>query len=368
MQTVAIDCRFAAHHGGLGTYTRSIVRALLRRNDPWSYVLFVASDGEKWVSEFALRERVSFCLAPFPHYSFAEQWHLPILLRETGADLFYSPHFNVPLLCTTPFFCTVHDLILHRFPNQAGIFKRLAYRFLLQHSIRAARGVLAVSESTKNDLAAYYPASREKTDVISNAVELSFSKFSQSRIDEVRKKFSLPATFLLYVGNCKEHKNVPMLLEAFELAALQDVELILVSGGKECALLSLPPKVRRISDLDEDDLPAMYSASAGCVSATLYEGFGLPMAEAMACGVPVMTTNVGAVPEVCGGNALLVESTLQSLSEGMKRIILDEFFISPERLAKAAADIRRFDWDISAAKLSLLFSRELSVLHHRKAI
>ena len=356
---IGIDCRFAAGHTGLGTYTREMVKALLRREDPWSYVLFVSSESEPWVSECALNERVSFQVTPFAHYSFGEQWQLPILIRDAGCDLYYSPHFNVPILCTTPFLCTVHDLILHRYPNQASFLKRLAYRFTFGRAVRNARAIVAVSETTRQDLLHQYPGASEKTRVISPGVSSVLRRVSEERMQSVQSKYGLQKPFLLYVGNCKQHKNVPILLRAFEQADLGSIELVLVSSGRECDAMRLPEHVRRISGVDEHDFPDLYSAALACVTATLYEGFGLPMVEAMACGCPVLATNCGSIPEVCASHALLVEPTVAALAEGMRRIASDSEFRNAERLEAACAFVKKYDWLSSAEQLAGIFAHQL---------
>src|SRR6185436_11796887 len=110
MSLVAIDCRFASYHAGLGRYTRELTSALLKRDDPWDYMLLVKDPAESWLRGLPSSPRI--VAAPFAHYSFAEQWHLPRVIRESGADLLFSPHFNVPLRSPVPFLITVHDLIL----------------------------------------------------------------------------------------------------------------------------------------------------------------------------------------------------------------------------------------------------------------
>ncbi len=348
---IGIDCRFAETHSGLGTYTRSMVQALMRRKDSSSYILFVRSMAEPWVSDFALNDNVSFRVASFAHYSFREQWDFPILIRESGCDLFYSPHFNVPYLCDTPFVCTVHDLILHRFPNQANILKRLAYKLLVGRAIKKAKAIVCVSEATQIAIDDYYPGIVQKTEVIYPGVGKEFRPADSAVIEVVRKKYSLARPFLLYIGNCKQHKNVPMLIESFRVARLQNTELILVSGGSECSSLQLPSNVRRIESVAESDLPALYSAAAGCVTASLLEGFGMPMIEAMACGCPVMATNTGSLPEICDTHALIVEPTIASLSEGMKKLVHDEKYRSRDWLDAAKQWAGHFDWDEGAGAL-----------------
>ena len=150
MQSIGIDCRFAASHSGLGRYTRELVSHLLQRRDGVHYVLFVRSGDEAWLKkDFGS----SFSLNVFKcdHYSLAEQMRFPGVIRAAGIDLLFSPHFNVPFLQGVPTVVTVHDLILHRFPNEASFARRLAYRFVMRQSLRNARHVFAVSESTKSD-------------------------------------------------------------------------------------------------------------------------------------------------------------------------------------------------------------------------
>ncbi len=360
MQCVGIDCRFASGIGGLGTYTRSLVQAMLLRNDPWKTVLFVRSRGEQWLASLPARENIILCEAPFAQYSFSEQCRFPSLLRESGCDLFYSPSFNVPVFCPVPSIATIHDLILHRYPNQARFLKRLAYRFIFNRTVERARSLIAVSEKTKHDLLDFYPHLDDKITVSYPGVGVEFKKASDISIQQIREKYQLKKPFLLYVGNCKEHKNVPMLLAAFDRAKISGTDLVLVCGGKECKQLSLPENVRRIDSVEGEDFPALYSAALGFVTATLDEGFGLPMVEAMACECPVFATTCGSIPEVCGEQALLVEPTVAALAEGMKKIVHDPHLRSDACLSAAAEWVKKYNWADAAAVVTTLFDKTLT--------
>lgn len=362
MQSVGIDCRFASAHAGLGTYTRSMVHALLRRNDPWLYTLFVQSLDEEWLRSLPQSKRCTVKVAPYKPYSFAEQFRFPGLIRAAGCDLFYAPHFNVPLFVRTPFICTVQDLILHRYPNNVGLLKQCAYRCVLGSSVRRARKIVAISRSTADDLHRWYQATSAKTAVISPGVDPLFQRADEKQIAALRQTYKLGRPFLLYVGNCKQHKNVPMLLEAFRHLQVPEIDLVLLSSGKECDGFVLPPHVRRIAAIAESDFPALYSSAAGCVTASLAEGFGLPMAEAMACGCPVLATRCGSLPEVTGDHAVLVEPTVDALAAGMRRLLTDPALRSVERVEAARRWVLRYDWDASAAALASMFSDQLSSL------
>ncbi len=348
MRSIGIDCRFASGNGGLGTFTRSLVSALLKRDGSTLYVLFVRSRTEAWLQDLPQSRALRILEAPYDQFSFAEQTRFPALIRSSGCNTLYSPSFNVPLFCPVPFIATVHDLILHRFPNEAGFIRRLSYRFLFSRTMRRARTILAVSETTKNDLLRRYPLCRSKVTVSYPGVSSIFVPASESAVDAVRLKYGLQKPFLLYVGNCKQHKNVPLLLDSFRKANLGDIELVLVCGGRECNSLLSYEGVKRISNIETHDFPALYGSALGLVTATLDEGFGLPMVEAMACDCPVLATTCGSIPEVCGEHALLVEPTVDALAAGMQKIVHDPALRNENRLLAARKWVRRYDWDLAA--------------------
>ncbi|MFA6259428.1 MAG: glycosyltransferase family 1 protein [Candidatus Peribacteraceae bacterium] len=316
---IGIDCRFAATHSGLGRYTREIVTHMLQRNDPLRYTLFVRDTAEPWLAP--LQSRALIICADIPHYSFAEQLRFPALIRRAGVDALFSPHFNVPLRCPVPHVLTVHDLILHRYPNRAHRLKQMAYRFLMRSAVLRARQIIAVSRFTAGELAQVYGESvRTKTTVVYEGVSTLFRPVPQEQRRPVLEKYGLYKPYFLYVGNAKQHKNVQMLINAY--ASLQDSnrELVLMTGGCEHRNLRLAPGTVRIDGVPDHDLPALYSGALACVSATAYEGFGLPFAEALACGCRVIVPRMGAIPEVVRDHGVLVEPQTEAIAEALARI------------------------------------------------
>lgn len=351
MSRVVIDCRFAGLHGGLGTYTREVVSALLRRNDACEYRLLLLPDDPLW---FPARSGVDVLRTTAAHYSLAEQFLLPSLLRRAGATAYYAPQFNVPLYCPVPFVVTVHDLILHRFPNAASLPRRLAYRLLLKHAITAASGILAVSQATKDDILLHYGARyANRVKVAHPGIATMFAPADASAVADARMRHGITGQYLLYVGNAKQHKNVQMLLDAFGAAALPAYTLVVVSAGPEVARLRLPSGVRVLSHVPQADLPALYTGASACVSATLAEGFGLPMLEAMACGCPVLATDVPAVREACGQWAHLVPPTADALAAGMRSVIAR---VHGQRSAQAREHAAQFSWDTTAAQVATMLA------------
>lgn len=349
MATIGIDCRFADVRAGLGTYTRELVTELAPLLSGHRIVLFVRKPDSLWLR--SLGSSVEIVEAPCAPYSLAEQTALPNAFQDAKLDLLFVPHFNVPLFTTIPFICTVHDLILHKFPGNSSFLKRMAYRFVLSRALRHARAVLTISEATKKDIAGTYGKKiGAKTHVIYPGVSETFSPRSKTEQDEVRARYRLESPYLFYVGGCKEHKNVATLIDAFQSAGLGNTELVLIAGGPECRHLKRAEHIRFLTDVRDEDFPALYSAALGSVTATKAEGFYFPAVEAMACACPVLATNVWAVPEVSGAHALLVEPIRDMLADGMRKLISDPLLRSDKKLKEARDWAARYSWKKAAAR------------------
>lgn len=317
MPRIAIDCRFAATRSGIGRYTRELVSAMLRQpSAEIEFVLIMHSADGDWLPQDASGIRLARCDAA--HYSLAEQRDLPAVLVESKADLLFTPHFNVPLRLPVPFVVTIHDLILHAYPNQASFLKQMAYRALMRHAVRKSSAIITVSKFVESELKiAYGDAIATKTHRITEGVDPSFHPRGDQEVKALRQRYVLPRPFFLYVGNAKQHKNVGCLLDAWRQLGSTEKELVLVAGGSEAKLVRLPEGARLMSDIADDDLPALYSAAEAFVTASLYEGFCLPVAEAAACGCPVIASNRAAIPEVAPHGSMLIEPTPEAFGAAL---------------------------------------------------
>ncbi len=318
MPTIAIDCRFAHLPVGIGRYTRELVTELLKREDNIQYVLIVLPEGEAWAD--ALPHSPRIVVAHASHYSLREHFELRRILKDVHPDLFFSPHFTVPYFCPVPSVVTIHDLILHRFPNRAHPLRRLAYRALFSRSVRRARRVIAVSAFTAMELQKVYDGPvAEKLTVIPEGISPEFVHRSSEEQEGALRAYGISKPFFLYVGNAKQHKNVKLLIDAFTRIDRNDAQLILVMGGKEAASVRLRDGVRYLPHVKDEHLPALYSAATAFVTASLYEGFGLTIAEAAACGCPIIATRCGAIPEVAPPDAVLLPPEIGAFAEAMKK-------------------------------------------------
>lgn len=319
MLHVGIDCRFGGTVSGLGSYTRALVMQMVRRNDPIQYTLFVRSAKEEWVRGL-IGLPATFRLQPvaYSHYSLAEQTLFPLAMRRSGIDLLFALHFNVPLACPVPFMVTIHDLILHRYPNEAPLWKRMAYRAVMRHAVARARSLITVSQFVLQEMEeAYGKRAARKVVVIPEGVDARFFRRPAHEQECVLRKYGICRPFFLYVGNAKEHKNVHVLLAAFRKLRSPEKTLVLVTSGHEADSLETGEGILRCSGIGDDELPALYSAASAFVTASLYEGFCLPIAEARACGCPVIALRRGAVPEVAGEDSVLTEATAEALTRAM---------------------------------------------------
>lgn len=349
MRRIGIDCRFAGTTSGLGRYTREIVSRLVNVPSDCTYVLFLAPGDGDWLpsSPKCPVKRVSVGIR---HYSLGEQLLLPSIYRKAKLDLLFVPHFNVPYFCPVPAIVTIHDLILHRFPNQASLPRQIVYKILMKRAVTKAKRIIAVSGFTAREIGnAYGRIVAGKTEIVHEGVSSFFHPVSAADAKPVLAKHGITRPYFLYVGNAKEHKNVPMLLEAFASSGRLDCDLLLITGGEEAEELVLPPHARLVSNVPEADLPALYSSALACVTASLYEGFGLPLFEAAACGCPIIGTRCGALPEIAPIGSLIIDPSLSALTAALH---------SPPARRSALSPMLP-TWDVAAKKTNVILQAAL---------
>jgi len=369
MRTIGIDCRFAGTRSGIGRYAKELVRCLLKRNDPWRYIFFVRDKND--FGDLPLSDHFQVSIFDVPFYSFGEQLYFPPLIKKSKIDLLHVPHFNVPLLCPAcpskrtstplstgstrsgvPFIVTIHDLILHQYPNQASLAKRIAYRTLMEHAMKKSAHIFAVSAFTAGEIERIYGEHmRKKTTVTHEGVSDEFHPASEEEKNRIRKIYDLPSMFILYTGACKEHKNVQALIDAVP----EDQTLILITGGKEVKRLKIKSNVRILTNIPDADLPILMSAASVYVQPSLYEGFGLPVLEAMACGTTVVASNRSSIPEISGGQAILVEPTAEGLRAGIEAGLQ-----VPRDHDRLRAHAIAFSWETMAKKTAAIYAECIS--------
>jgi glycosyltransferase involved in cell wall biosynthesis len=252
-----------------------------------------------------------------------DAWRLAQALGKlTPNDLFFSPGYNSPLFCPSPFVFTIHDLSHIYCPENSSPLIRLYYATVMRRACQRALTILTVSEFTRRQIIDWSGVSAEKVFNVGCGVDPSYHPAENS--------YGLEFPYLLCVSNRKRHKNEFRVVEAFSRASLSS-EMHLVFTGAPTAELTacidrfhVTQRVYFAGLVPETKLPSLYRGSEALIFPSLYEGFGLPILEAMGCGTPVVTANVSAMPEVAGDAALLVDPTsVERIARAMERIVSD---------------------------------------------
>ena len=283
-----------------------------------------------------------------------EQIYLP---SAVGGKLLWSPNNTGPVAVQRQV-CTIHDLIPLDQPQWFS--RRFAswYRWLLPRLAARARHLIAVSEFTKRRVVELLGVASEKVSVILHGVDERFFPQPEEDISIMRKLLGIQSpAYLLYVGNLEPRKNLRRLLEAWAEAQRRvpdEVELV-VAGAKGSSLVfntvslgNIPPRVQFTGYVPDEYLPALYSGAVALVYPSLYEGFGFPPLEAMACGVPVVTSGTTSLPEVVGNAAVLVDpEDVHSIAEGIAQIASSASMRDALR-QRGFERMRKFTWDRTA--------------------
>ena len=377
MRKLAIDYTPAYEQtGGIGRYVRELTAALAQIDKASDYRLFVSGSRSSQLprppaANFSWKSTVAS-----PKW-LARIWHrarlpLPIEAFVGPVDLYHATDFVLPpTLPRTRTLLTVHDLSFVRAPEAASPQLKAFLDATVPRSVARADHILADSQATKSDLMELYGTSERKISVLLCGVDDSFQPVNDQRvIAAIRKKYSLESVdFLLAVGTVQPRKNYSRAIQA--LAQIRnlghDLHLAIV-GGKgwlEDEMYStiensgMKEYVHLLGYVDDRDLPALYSSARALLMVSLYEGFGLPIIEAMSCGTPVITSKVSSLPEVAGDAALLVDPyDITSITEAILQLESD--LTLREALVEAGyLQARKFSWKRSAAKLKAIYDELL---------
>lgn len=264
-------------------------------------------------------------------------------------SLFFSPGFNAPLFGLGRYIFTVHDLNHIDLPFNSSFIKRAYYTFIIKRACRHGCKVLTVSEYSRARIIHWSGSSPDKVINVGNGVDPSFNISVQP--------FHVGYPYFFCVGNRKKHKNEVALIYAFSLAKLDPEIRLLLSGASSEELnelilsLGLTDRVKFMGLLPDEQLPSVYRGAIGLLFPSLYEGFGLPVVEAMACGVPVLTSNTTSLPEVAGDAALLVNpESIDEIRTGIERLATDQT-LRTDLIAKGLERAKLFSWDAVAARV-----------------
>lgn len=358
---VGIDAR-KVHDFGIGTYIRNLVTGLSRIDPDREYVIFQnSSERTEW------GENIIPVSDDSPKYSLRELVSLPLQMQRHRIDLFHSPHYVLPVARPCRAVVTIHDLIHLFYPpsRAAGAYAKA----MMIAATRSASRVITVSRASRDDIVRVLRVDPRKVKVITNAVSPHFvPRDGEEARERVARTIGVKGEYVLCVSNCLPHKNLDRLVRAFAGLRRRGFEGDLVLAGvaagaapdlvRIAADLGIGDRVRFPGFVPEEFLPVLYGGARLFVFPSLYEGFGLPPLEAMACGIPVVVSDTPAISEVVGDSGLRVDPrSIEAIEEGMVRLLEDE-----ELSARLASDGRRraggFSWE-ETARRTLAVYREV---------
>ncbi len=368
---VIVDARVIQDHfPGIARYTFNLARALAEISPEDEFVLLYdprAPNAHHNLAELQHGPHVRLLPSAAPLFSLSEQWRIPRQLASLTPSVIHAPYYIRPYLMPAPVVFVAYDLIPLKYPEYFSLHERLAFQFTMRLSLRTAQAIVSTSRSTAQDLQQFYGVPPERLVVIPGAADAHFIPQPAFTIATLRAKYHLPERYALYLGSNKPHKNLVRLVESWAHVSAQAPEVKLVIAGhwdpryeqaKERAkALQLEEKVLFAGPIADADLPALYSGAEVFIFPSLYEGFGLPVLEAMACGVPVICSNTSSLPEVAGDAALMVDPTdVPALSQAIARVLADAGLrqhLREKGLARAAM----FSWHRAAQEMLVLYHR-----------
>lgn len=375
---IGVDYTAAAWQGaGIGRYTRELIHAAVALDPTRHYQLFYAAAGLPTNSPY-IADLQRLC-ATYPHVQARpipltprqltiswQRLRLPLLVEWfTGRlDLVHAPDFVLPPTRARTLL-TVHDLTFLVRPECFAPALQTYLRRTVPRSLKRADLVLVDSHASQHDLERLLGVQPERIALVYPGVDTKrFRPLPQPEIELVRQRLGLPAAFLFFVGTLEPRKNIPRLIQAFAQLAPRYPDLQLVIAGRKGWLyeaiftsvtqLGLQARIRFLDFVADADLPAVYNLARAFVYPSLYEGFGLPVIEALACGTPTVTSNIASLPEVAGPVALLVDPfAIDAIAEGIERSLV---MTTPHRLA-GLQQAAQFSWEGAAQTLLECYDR-----------
>jgi glycosyltransferase involved in cell wall biosynthesis len=365
---IVIDAR-RIRDFGIGTYIRSLAHALGEIDTVNRYTLVVGASDANLLADLpenfqsAIYSRIDS--APFDNLAF------PAFVHSLAPDVVHITMSRIPLFMVRPYVVTIHDMAYLLFQDEVSGLRLQLRRYRFRRGLKRASRVIAVSESTKRDVEAATGLPPERIRRVYNAPDPVFFAGGTEAAAEARQRimerYQINYPYLLYAGNIRRHKNVPRLVEAFAVARDQlashpdykDLRLVIIGDTisqypavRQAVMKSrVEHLVRFLGFVEFETLRCFFESAAAFVFPSRYEGFGLPPLEAMACGTPVVTSNVSSLPEVVGDAAVLVNpENVFDIARGIRDVLLDRA-LRTELIRRGHVQAARFSWSRTAREV-----------------
>lgn len=369
---IGIDARLIYYRqAGIGQYTQSLIGGLARENPPTDGDEFVVLQHRKDARDLTPGPRFRRQSTWTPCHHRLEQLTLPLEIWPLKLDLLHSPDYIPPFRRNCRSVITVHDLAFLHYPELLTT-DSTCYYSQIDRAVRDAEGIIAVSHSTKRDLMNLLGVPAHRVVVVHEAANPAFRPIDDTNgLSAIRARYGLPERFILFLGTIEPRKNLPILIQAYRLLRTIEgpgVPPLVVAGAKGWLFDSVFALVEQLGLTSEvlftggvpwADVPAFYNLAEVFVFPSLYEGFGLPPLEAMACGTPVIAADVSSIPEVVGDAGLLIDpNDAEGLAEALGRVLNDPALCQDLR-RRGLERAREFSWDRAARETLTVYRQAM---------
>lgn len=360
---------------GIERYCLNLVSEFSRQplGPKGSLILLAHPDCPYWSD---LPAHIKVIKSPFRNRILNDQAWVPWILMRLRPALVHYPAFAPPFLNWTPFVLTIHDAVFWRHPEVLSMGGKWYYKPLLNWAVRSRllRAIITVSESSRRDLVNFLGLDLSDISSIPLAASSQFVRQEPGAVEETLRRLRLPRRYLLSVGTLEPRKNLACVIDAFHQISedYPDLGLVIVGRKGWIADLKIPDDVRHrvhfTGTVADEDLPAIYSGAEAFVFPSLYEGFGLPLLEALACGVPCIVAHTSSLPEV-GGNACLYADPMDpsEFAQCIRRIISDPKLVA-ELGESRNQQITKFSWKETAERTLGIYERASQVLPEKFSV
>ncbi len=359
---------------GAGLYIIYLIRELGKLDSPYEFVVF-SQDYLRPYFEHLGSDKIQIVWLRNMHPALRLIWEqtiFPTWASKMELDLLHSPHYTMPLSLSIPVVVTFHDMIFFIHPEKHTLPKRYFFPWMIRQSSRRAKRILTDSENTRQDAIRLLNIAPEKISTVHLGYQDNFREIKdQDLLKAIRSKYHLPEKFIFYAGAIEPRKNVPLLLTVFEKLAQQNFPHHLVLAGglgwqyedvlEQIDTMPIRDRIHRVGHVPYTDLPAFYNLAEIFVYPSVYEGFGLPPLEGMACGTPVITSNISSMPEFVGDAGILVPPNDEvALYQAIRQVLEDET-IRQRLVIAGPRRAANFTWKHTAEKTLKIYEQALSL-------
>ncbi|HYE22248.1 MAG TPA: glycosyltransferase family 1 protein [Verrucomicrobiae bacterium] len=343
---------------GVERYATELIKKLAEKDSTNEYILYFRTKPQEWFYKLPLNFKLK--VIPFPKFWTQTRLTMELLLHPV--DVFFMPIQALPFVHPRNSVITVHDVAYEMFPEAFAPFALFYLKLTTRWGVWRAKKIISVSDSTKNDLVKIYGLNPEKITTAHLGLDDGFKPQSYGDSQKVLDNYGLSyKKYILYIGTLQPRKNIVRLIDAYlELRKNNRIEeKLVIAGGKGWLWEPIVKKIQENQDngvvyleyVPYNHLNALYSGATVVTLPALYEGFGLPPLEAMACGTPVVVSNISSLPEVVGDSGVLVDpQSVDSIADGLLKVLMDKNLQS-QMSQKGLERSKQFTWEHTANKV-----------------